>query len=216
MTKSILPKLRNIKAVIFDMDGTLCIPQPWMFPAMRQAINLHDNSMDILTFIDLLPSDAEKQWAHQQLSKVEFKAMKEMVPQPGMSKLFNYLNERTIAKSICTRNLITPVNYLIDNFVPVPLNEFKHIVTREFRPTKPHPDPLLHIIQQLSLNPCEVMMVGDSYDDMKSGRQAGCITILLRNNINTHLTSEHQDLIDETVSDLSEIIDIIECLSANN
>ena len=204
---------RSIKALVFDMDGTLCIPQPWMFPAMRSAIGLNDKSIDILAFIDDLPTEKQKEEAHAGIHKVEEEAMKEMEPQPGLGKLMDYLTTNQYSKSICTRNVITPVNYLVSKFIPTNCREFDHIVTRDFRPTKPNPDPLLHIARQLNVPPSEMMMVGDSMDDMRSGRTAGCITVLLKNHVNGHILEDHKEFVDYPIDSLVEIIDILKKLN---
>ena len=98
-----LQGLKHIKAVVFDMDGTLCLPQPWMFPAMRNAIGLEDKSIDILHFIDTLPTEKEKKEAHDRIELVEAKAMKEMQPQPGLVDIMRYLTKNGISKNICTK-----------------------------------------------------------------------------------------------------------------
>lgn len=203
--------INGIKAVVFDMDGTLCIPQPWMFPAMRQSVGLKDRSVDILTFIESLPTAAEREQALLGIEAVEAKAMKEMVPQPGLVELMKHLSLNNVSKSVLTRNLLPPVTHLITTFIPEEYRHFDHIVTREFKPPKPSPEPLLHIARLLSLRPEQLMMVGDSHDDMKSGRHAGCTTVLLRNSINSSLLEDpsHLPLVDIIVDDLSEIIPLI-------
>lgn len=201
---------QNIKAIIFDMDGTLCLPQPWMFPAMRQAIGLHDKSIDILQFIEDLPTLEEKLLAEKRIHDVEVKAMEEMKPQPGLVELMKYLTLNNYSKNICTRNILPPVNNLIKKFLPTEWSNFDYILTRDFRPTKPNPDPLLHIAKLLNLEPQQLIMVGDSFDDMKSGHSAGCFTILLKNHVNGHLLSEHKELIDVTVDYLNEIIPLLQ------
>jgi len=78
-----------IKGVIFDMgstegaqmlklDGTLCLPQNWMFGHMRQALGI-DNKVDILEHIESLPTLEEQRIAHAKIEKVEEDAMNEMV-----------------------------------------------------------------------------------------------------------------------------------------
>ncbi|CCE63247.1 hypothetical protein TPHA_0E01540 [Tetrapisispora phaffii CBS 4417] len=206
-------RTNRIKSVVFDMDGTLCLPQPWMFVEMRKSISLHDKSVDILDFIKWLPTEEARAVASSNIASVENKAMLEMVPQPGLIPLLKYLHQNNISKNICTRNLIGPVHYFISNFIePTVLQNFENILTRDFVPTKPNPDPILNIMQKLDLRADEILMVGDSMDDMLSGKAAGCTTILLENEINKHLKDTNREYIDIVVKDLSEIIDIIERL----
>ncbi|CCK68846.1 putative haloacid dehalogenase-like hydrolase KNAG_0B04090 [Huiozyma naganishii CBS 8797] len=205
-----------IRAVTFDMDGTLCLPQPWMFPAMRDAIGCTDTKIDILTFIDALPTVQEKRKAEKAIHDVEVKAMHEMVPQSGLTELLQYLTENGVYKSICTRNIQTPVDSFIRRFVPAELSQFDLIVTRDLDPQRPNPDPLHHIASQLGVDTAEMMMVGDSFDDMRSGRSAGCVTVLLKNKINEHLLTEHADLVDVTVDTLAEIVPLLQHSAAES
>jgi hypothetical protein len=78
-----------IKGVIFDMggfqvnllliiDGTLCLPQNWMFGRMRAALGIDDKT-DILDYIESLPTLAEQKLANAKIEKVEEDAMVKMV-----------------------------------------------------------------------------------------------------------------------------------------
>lgn len=196
--------LKGFKAIVFDMDGTLCLPQPWMFPAMRQAVGLTDPSRDILEYIGSL-SPAQQRKALRAVEQIEHKAMVQMEPQPGLQQVLKWLTHARISKNVCTRNLRAPFDHLIASFVPAQYSQFDHILTREFCPTKPFADPLLHIAKQLNLDPRSIVMVGDSLDDMLSGRSAGCRTVLIVNEHNRSLLQSHRDLVDCTVSDLSEL-----------
>ncbi len=53
-----------------------------------------------------------------------------------------------------------------------------------------------------------LIMVGDSVDDITAGRRAGAKTVLLVNDVNSHLADhEHTDLV---ISRLDELIDVLE------
>ena len=52
---------------------------------------------------------------------------------------------------------------------------FSPALSREFRPYKPDPAPLLHICSTWEVQPNEVMMVGDSLKDDVSGSSKGTI-----------------------------------------
>jgi len=64
--------------VKFMIDGTLCLPQNWMFGHMREALGI-DDKIDILTHIESLPTPEERQLAHAKIEKVEEDAMNKMV-----------------------------------------------------------------------------------------------------------------------------------------
>jgi phosphoglycolate phosphatase-like HAD superfamily hydrolase len=81
--------------------------------------------------------------------------------------------------------------------------------TREFKPPKPSPAGILHIAAQWSLPTAEnLIMVGDSIDDMTAGRHAGSATVLLVNEVNKDLAN-HENT-DYVITKLDELIDILE------
>ena len=48
-------------------------------------------------------------------------------------------------------------------------HDFDVALSRSFEPCKPHPAPLLHILERVGASPKEAAMVGDSLDDMDCG-----------------------------------------------
>ncbi|CAI0436625.1 unnamed protein product [Linum tenue] len=60
------------------------------------------------------------------------------------------------------------------------MRSFSPALSREFRPCKPDPAPLLHICSEWGVQPDEVIMIGDSLqDDVVCGKRAGAFTCLL-------------------------------------
>jgi len=202
----------ELKGIVFDVDGTLCIPQTWMFGQMRSALGINKR-VDILDHIHSLPT-AEQEAAQEKIRAIERSAMSSQEPQPGLVSLMEYLESRNIPKGICTRNFDAPVTHLLEKFLTG--KEFKPIVTREFKPPKPSPAGILHIAKSWGFlekdggsgDASQLIMVGDSIDDMTAGYAAGAATVLLVNEGNVHLANhEHTDLI---VSRLDELIEILE------
>lgn len=81
--------------------------------------------------------------------------------------------------------------------------------TREFRPPKPDPAGILHIAKQWGLsNADNLIMVGDSIDDMTAGTRAGAATVLLMDEANAPLAQHaHTDL---TIDQLDQLIEHLE------
>ncbi|KAH8147920.1 uncharacterized protein LAJ45_08021 [Morchella importuna] len=201
--RSTAPKLAG---VVFDVDGTLCEPQTWMFAKMRAALGIA-KTIDILDHVYTLAPDMQEA-AMESIRSVEREAMVKMVPQRGLLPLMEYLQKKGVQKAICTRNFDTPVNFLITNFCQGQL--FSPIVTREFRPPKPDPAGILHIANQWGLQDggSSLIMVGDSMDDMAAGRRAGAATVLLRNDVNGELAES--EMTDCVVDRLDELIEVLE------
>jgi len=200
-----------LKGIAFDVDGTLCEPQTYMFAEMRSSIGIPKTS-DILDHIYALPL-SEREAAMGKIRTIERNAMASQKPQAGLVELMAYLESKDIPKGICTRNFETPVAHFLGKFL-----EGKHfwpVVTRDFRPPKPDPAGILHIAKSWGMVKGEgegdgsrIIMVGDSIDDMTAGYRAGAATVLLVNEVNAHLaTHEHTDL---CISRLDELVEILE------
>ncbi|KAK9451262.1 HAD-like domain-containing protein [Limtongia smithiae] len=198
-----LPTDVAVRGVVFDMDGTLCLPQTWMFGEMRRVLGI-EKGVDILDHIYALDPDAQED-AHEKVRLVERKAMVEMKPQPGLQMLMDFIAAQGLKKAICTRNFETPVNHLLSNFLPEHL--FHPIVTRDFTPPKPSPAGILHIASHWDIDPSHIVMVGDSVDDMLAGHRAGVTTILIESDVNGHLKEAPET--DVVVQTLDEIIDLL-------
>ncbi|ROT34459.1 HAD-like protein [Sodiomyces alkalinus F11] len=210
------PDAPRLQGVVFDVDGTLCEPQTYMFSQMRAALSIA-KSIDILEHVYSLPTPEAREEAMETIRAIEREAMAAQVAQPGLAEIMSYLDARGIRKGICTRNFDTPVAHLLGKFLPD--SHFSPIVTRDFRPAKPHPAGILHIASSWGLNGTEVgeegeadasglIMVGDSIDDMTAGRKAGAATVLLLNDVNGHLVEHHHT--DLVIRRLDELIPILE------
>ncbi|KAB5554780.1 HAD-like domain-containing protein [Coniochaeta sp. 2T2.1] len=138
------PKLQG---VVFDVDGTLCEPQNYMFHQMRSVLSI-SRQTDILEHIYSLPPSAQES-AMASIRAIEAQAMTLQTPQPGLVTLMTYLDSRSIRKGICTRNFDAPVNHLLSKFLSG--SSFHPIVTRDFRPPKPDPAGILHIARSWGL-----------------------------------------------------------------
>ncbi|KAG5665939.1 hypothetical protein KAF25_010064 [Fusarium avenaceum] len=201
----------TLRGVVFDMDGTLCEPQTYMFKEMKDALGI-SKTTDILEHVDTLPKKEQSE-ALEKIRNVERKAMKAQTPQPGLMTLMTYLDAKAIPKAICTRNFDVPVQNLIEKFLEG--SHFHPIVTRDFHPPKPDPAGILHIAKDWGLqdesgkgDASGLIMVGDSIDDMTAGRKAGAATVLLVNDVNRALAKHaHTDLV---ITTLDELVDVLE------
>ncbi|OJJ49255.1 hypothetical protein ASPZODRAFT_13980 [Penicilliopsis zonata CBS 506.65] len=204
-----LPNAPRLAGVVFDVDGTLCLPQHYMFSEMRAALGI-DKSIDILQHIRDLPTSQEREAAVQKVRDVEREAMLKQEPQPGLVRLMDYLQSRKLERALCTRNFEAPVQHLIRNHLPGHI--FLPIITRDTPNVLPKPDPagILYIAEEWGLKnrADSLIMVGDSLDDMTAGHTAGAATVLLANERNGHLKEhEHTDLWIDRLDDLVEILE---------
>ncbi|KAL2048826.1 hypothetical protein ABVK25_010884 [Lepraria finkii] len=196
-----------LKGIVFDVDGTLCKPQNYMFGQMRAALSI-PKSTDVLDHIHSLPEPAQSH-AQAAIRAIESAAMIEQEPQPGLNDLIEYLEMRKVRMGLCTRNFVGPVMHLLQNFLPG--KTFAPIVTRDFRPPKPDPAGILHIAKAWELEDGGegLIMVGDSIDDMTAGHKAGAATLLLANESNQELKwHEHTGTWIERLDDLIGLLEV--------
>ncbi|KAL9589625.1 MAG: hypothetical protein Q9203_001576 [Teloschistes exilis] len=195
-----------LRGIVFDVDGTLCKPQSYMFRQMREALKI-PKSTDILDHIHSLPQPAQDE-AQTAIRAIERAAMAEQEPQPGLNELITYLENRKVRMGLCTRNFDAPVTHLVQTFLPG--KTFFPIITRDFRPPKPDPAGILQIAQawELEDGAGSLIMVGDSIDDMTAGFRAGAATVLLSCEENEELEKhEYTGLAVRRLDDLVEILE---------
>ncbi|EEQ28168.1 hypothetical protein McanMca71_005867 [Microsporum canis] len=174
----------------------------------RDALGI-EKGVDIIHHIRGLPNFKERTDAIAIVREIERKAMVKQVPQPGLVELMDYLNSKGVKRALCTRNFDGPVNHLIKSHLAT--HVFAPIVTRDTPNIMPKPDPagILHIARAWNLEDAsDLIMVGDSLDDMTAGHKAGAATVLLLNVRNQDLKDhEHTDLCIERLDDLISILE---------
>ncbi len=168
-------KKRDImKAVIFDMDGTL-IKNPVPFSEMRERIarrlNMPVESLQPLyeSLLKLKNPDVM-----DILKEEEIERAKKSYPVDGLRNVLKYLRKMGIKIAIVTRNCREAVDVALGSY----LKFFDLIITRDdTKLPKPAPDPILLIIKHFGISPSEAIVVGDYDYDIEAGRRAGCITV---------------------------------------
>lgn len=89
----------------------------------------------------------------------------------------------------CTRKILR--NFEIEKY-------FSAVITSDMiEKGKPDPDMIFLACEKLDVNPDEVVLIGDTENDVKAGKAAGCITI----GVNTDA--------DYVIDDIKELIDLI-------
>lgn len=105
------------------------------------------------------------------------------------------------------------LNYLDLNFFLQIV--FSPALSREFKPYKPHPAPLLHICSNWEVQPNEVMMIGDSLkDDVACGKRAGAFTCLL-DETGRYDSPEYQNVEYKPDYKVSSLVDVHSILEKN-
>ena len=191
----------SIKAVIFDLDGT--ITQPFFdFDAIRKEMGLEKDSGPILETIKKM-TPQQRQRAKEILHFHEQKAVIESKLNTGAERTLSTLRAAGIHIGILTRNTRT-------NALAIARKhnlKFDAVIDRDSGPVKPNAFGVLKLCKQFGTAPAETLVVGDYLFDLLSARAAGAVAVLLANHNNADEFAEHADF---TIDKLDQILQIIE------
>ncbi|QYK05765.1 HAD family hydrolase [Shewanella zhangzhouensis] len=163
--------LSDIRAVVFDLDGTLAHSNP-DFPAIRQALGL-TAGQDILAHIAGLPA-AEQGDAMATVHHYEMAASHQAEWIGGAAELLQFVQQIPLPTAILTRNMRQAAQLTLSRLgLSVGV-----LLTREDAPAKPDPAGLIHIMQIWQLAPHQVLYVGDYLFDLQTAHSAGCRSAL--------------------------------------
>ncbi len=190
-----------IKAVIFDLDGTITEPY-FDFDAIREEIGMNRNGGPILEAMERMTSE-QRQRAEVVLHLHEQRAVSESALNPGARDTLDGLRKRGIRIGILTRNRKC-------NAVAVAEKHrlrFDGVVGREDGPVKPHAFGVLRLCEQFAVQPAETMLVGDYLFDLLCARAAGAIPVLIANHDRAGEFAQHADFTVQTLHELLPIVD---------
>ena len=193
----------RIRAVIFDMDGTLTRPRiDWA--ALKTEIGIQ--SGPVLEYMQSRPQ-AEQARILEILERYEHEAAVNAEPGEGLQELFDYLEKNGIKKGIVTRNS-RKASLLTLSVLKISVDA---LITREDAPPKPDPKGLLMAAGAMACASRECIMVGDYKFDIMAGRAAGMTTVLIgRDN---SLAGADCEAADFCVTTLAEIVPLLAALN---
>lgn len=189
-----------IKAVIFDLDGT--ITQPYFdFDAIREEIGLPRDSGPVLESMEKM-TPAQRRRAEQILHRHEQQAVRASKLNPGARETLSALRSAGIHIGILTRNKRSNAFAIAHKHKIA----FDAVVGREDGPVKPDAFGVGQLTRQFGVESAETLVVGDYLFDLLCARAAGAVPVLLANHHQAGEFTEHADF---CISNISEVLKII-------
>jgi phosphoglycolate phosphatase len=178
----------DIRAVLFDLDGTL-VHTRIDFPAMKRAVldlvSLEGldpeefRALDVLALLEAASGHLEDARpflarAEQVLVEIELAACEGAEEAEGAVATLGWLLDRRVRVGIVTRNSREAARRVLQD-VPLP---HEVLLTRADTPhVKPHPIHLMLALERLEVPPERSLMVGDHVMDVLGGKAAGLHTL---------------------------------------
>ncbi len=190
-----------IKAVIFDLDGT--ITQPYFdFDAIRAEIGLPKDGGPVLEAMERMTAQ-ERQRAQEILHYHEDKALAASELNPGARETLLALRAQGIRIGVLTRNRKQNAQAIADKH-DLP---FDAVIGREDGPVKPDAFGVRHLCRHFDVHPSETLLVGDYLYDLQCARAAGAIGVLIANHPQASRFAEEADF---QITQLDELLAIVD------
>ncbi|MHC4458395.1 MAG: HAD family hydrolase [Planctomycetota bacterium] len=191
----------SIKAVIFDLDGT--ITQPFFdFDSIREEMGLARDSGPVLESMEQMEPEQRKR-AEEILHFHERRAVTESKLNAGAEETLEALRKVGIQIGVLTRNRRSNALAIAEKHNL----KFDTIVGREEGPIKPDAFGVLQICRRFGVEPKETLVIGDYLFDLLCAKAAGAVAVLLANHKQAEAFEEHADF---TIEHVDQILQIIE------
>lgn len=182
----------DVKGVVFDMDGTLLNTLPDLtaltnavlsdlgYPthteeAIRGFIGDGVRALMMRAMPDSASDDEKEAALAEWKSRYQEFGRRKTVPYPNIIEMLEGLKSKGVKLGVLSNKFDAAVKDLAAFYFPATFDVAKG--ESPTCPRKPDPTGLLASIQEIGLNPSQVVYIGDSAGDMKTAKAAGAMPI---------------------------------------
>lgn len=213
--------LEQIKAVIFDLDGTL-VDSMWMWKAIdeeylgRYGLDCPEDLQPIIEGMSFSETAQYFKKRFQLEDTVEQikadwnelayeKYMQEVPLKPGASDFLRYLKSQGVRTGIATSNSATLANAVLKQLNIRSYFDAVH-TSCEVAKGKPAPDIYLHVAKKLCTPPGECFVFEDLVAGIQAGKRAGMKTCAIYDAYSKHQEEEKRMLADYYIQDFTVLL----------
>ena len=221
----------GIKAIIWDLDGTIVHFKIDFYSCRKVAIEILKKngipknklttqksileniktSKGIFKSMGYTPKKVENilKKVDDEINKVESEAAEIATMINGIDIVLEFVKKNKLKQAIYTLNSTKNAKKSLEKVNLLPY--FDLIVGRhDIDNPKPHPEHLLHICNQLSLNPSEILVIGDNFRDIEGAQSVNAHSIALHTRFAKVETLQNADKIIEENEIPSKLIKAIQ------
>ncbi len=198
-------KTAPIKAIVWDLDGTLIHFKIDYIRARREAIRIlkkYNVPKNLLTVKGSILENVSKSREYfnsnkiyesqkitqiidevdHEINKIEYEAALQASHIDGIEEILEFVEKQNLKQAIFTFN--THRNAEVSLQKVNLMKYFELIVGRDnVENMKPHPDHLLSICKKLDVLPSEIIVIGDSSRDIEAALNVGAKSIAIKNKL---------------------------------
>ena len=213
--------IKNIKACIFDLDGTL-VDSVWMWPEIdkeylgRFGIEYDDNlknEIDGISFHETAVYFKNKFGISDSIEKIckdwedmaYDKYKNEVKEKRGCQKFLEQLKSKGIKMGIATSNKRSMVDVVLES---LGMKNFFEVITTsdEVKKGKPAPDVYLTTAKLLNVEPKHCLVFEDVVAGIIAGKSAGMKVCAVEDDFTREVRQRKKELSDYYIDDYSELL----------
>ena len=214
---------RQIKAVVFDMDGLLVDTETVVYRAMQRATLGIAGEFPMSTFRQMvgLPNHASDaivcghfgegfdlaSWNAAVSAHFREELATGIALKSGVLEILDHLDAVNMPRAIATSSSLESVRASLGPHSIV--DRFHALITRDVQVnSKPHPEPFLKAAVALRIDPADCLALEDSHNGVRSASSAGMMTVMVPDMLDP--TEEMHTLCVRIAGDLHEVRAMLE------